>query len=78
MSFLGKDMMDKPNYSEDSARKIDTEVSIILQKCYTECRQILEKNLKDLHRLAEYLIEKEVIEYEEFEQIVGHLLPKKA
>jgi len=76
MSFLGKDMMDKPNYSDDSARKIDLEVATILKKCYSDCHQILADNIVDLHRLAQFLIEKEVIEYEEFVQIVGHLLPK--
>ena len=76
LSFLGKDMMDKPSYSEDSARKIDLEVAAILTKCYKDCQNILAQNIVDLHRLAQFLIEKEVIEYEELQEIIGHLLPK--
>ena len=78
MSFLGRDMMDKPNYSEESAKHIDIETKNILDSCYQRTKSLLTQHMSDLNILANILIEREVVEYEEFNQIVGHLLPKKA
>ena len=77
MSFLGRDMMEKPSYSEDSAKNIDIETKNILDGCYQRTKQILSHYMSDLQNLANVLIDHEVIEYEEFNQIVGHLLPQK-
>jgi cell division protease FtsH len=76
MSFLGRDMMEKQNYSEESAKNIDKEVSLILDSCYQTCKKILQTNMTDLDKLANYLVDKEVIEYEEFNSLFGHLLPQ--
>ena len=77
MSFLGRDMMDKPSYSEESAKKIDEEVKVILALCYQNCKKLLNKHIADLHKIAGVLIDKEVIEYEEFSSLIEHLLPAK-
>jgi cell division protease FtsH len=76
MSFLGRDMMEKQNYSEESAKIIDRETKEILNACYKRTQDIITKYVSDLHNLARTLIDKEVIEYEEFNALIAHLLPK--
>jgi cell division protease FtsH len=71
LSFLGRDMMDKPNYSENTAALIDKEVVKILNTCYQNAKSILQNNIQTLHKIADALIDKEVIELEEFNSIVG-------
>lgn len=70
MTFLGKDMAQGKHYSEDSARVIDNEIGKILQECYTNCKNIIMKYRKQLDNIAETLIEKEVLEFEEFNELV--------
>jgi len=66
--FLGKDIMHERNYSEDTAKLIDAEVSKILQKALKTALDVLSKHKKDLVKIADDLIKKETITREEFER----------
>lgn len=53
-------------YSEDTAKKIDLEVKKILDNAYNKCENIISQNMSKLDVLVEKLLEKEVIESDEF------------
>ena len=57
-------------YSDETAYQIDIEVKKIIDETYTKVREILEKQLDILKEIAQVLLEKEVIESDEFEKIV--------
>ncbi len=69
-SYLGRDVMETKHYSEEIASEIDKEVREILKVSYNETKSLIKKYKKHLDRLAEELIEKEVLEFEEFNEIV--------
>ncbi len=58
-------------YSDKTAYQIDGEVKSIIDKMYAQVRKILKEQIDILKELAQVLLEKEVIESEEFERIVG-------
>jgi len=64
--FLGKDYGHGRNYSERVASKIDEEVHEIITSCYKRCEDILTENMNELHKLAQYLIENEKIDGNDF------------
>lgn len=68
--FLGRDINNVRNYSEDIAAVIDLEIKRIVDTGYNRARTILEQNVDKLHRVASVLLEKEKIEGEEFEAIM--------
>ena len=77
LAFLGQEFEGQRNYSEEIASKIDGEIAKIIKegeylaiKTLTNKREVLEK-------IAQRLIEKETIEKEEYEQIVGITGEKK-
>ncbi len=59
--FLGRDLMDEKNYSEDTAKLIDEEVKKIVDACFDEAQDTLLKNKDKLTLLANTLLEKEVL-----------------
>ena len=63
-------MLSKP-YSEQTAQRIDHEVDVLIAECYALARKILEENREGLHKLAELLLEREVIYTEDLERIFG-------
>ncbi|MCE1247802.1 MAG: ATP-dependent zinc metalloprotease FtsH [Firmicutes bacterium] len=69
--FLGRDIVEDRNYSEDVANKIDTEVKQILDGCYEKSRRLLETNKHLLEEIAEVLLDKEVIEAKELDEIIA-------
>ncbi len=69
--FLGEEISEEKNYSEDIAAIIDEEISKIIKKSRKTAEKVLKKNEDKLEELAQVLIEKETIEKEEFEEIVG-------
>jgi cell division protease FtsH len=71
MVFLGREIAEQRNYSEQVAEEIDQEVSRIIDEAYGRARGILNQFLDKLHALAKRLIEVETIEREEFEAIVA-------
>jgi cell division protease FtsH len=64
--FLGRDLMEDRNYSEEVASAIDQEVRRIVDECYERARNILSANRLLMRRIVEVLLEKETIEHEEF------------
>mgnify|MGYP003307299986 CR=1 FL=1 len=58
-------------YSEKTAEMIDNQVSMLVEKAYSEAISILEKNKDGLTKLAEKLIDKEVIFSDDLEEIFG-------
>jgi len=69
--FLGRDIVEERNYSEEVASQIDTEVRSIIDTCYANAYHLLETNIDKLHRLAETLLEKETIEADEVERLIS-------
>ena len=69
--FLGRDIVEERNYSEEVASQIDTEVRSIIDTCYANAYHLLETNIDKLHRLAEALLEKETVEAEEVERLLS-------
>ena len=62
--------LSKP-YSEETARVIDEEISLLIESQYQRAIQILEENKEKLNQLADILIEKEVIFKDDLEAIFG-------
>jgi cell division protease FtsH len=68
--FLGRDFTQKVDYSESTAIEIDGEVRRIIQESYHRAKELLKTNLRILHRVAEKLLEKEVLDGSEIDAIV--------
>jgi cell division protease FtsH len=64
--FLGRDMHEDRNYSEEVAAQIDQEVRSIMDDCYKVANEILMENRELLDNIAKVLLERESIEREEF------------
>ncbi len=69
--FLGRDINNVKNYSDEIAAIIDIEVKKIIDGAYSKAKKILESHLEKLHAVANVLLEKEKIEGEEFEAIMN-------
>ncbi len=68
--FLGRDINNVKNYSDEIAAVIDVEVKNIIDKGYNRAKSILQEHIDKLHKVAAVLLEKEKIEGEEFEAIM--------
>lgn len=62
-------------HSDQTAYQIDVEVKRIMDETYVRVRAILQEHLDLLNALAQVLLEKEVIEREEFDRIIGKTTP---
>jgi cell division protease FtsH len=69
--FLNGGYTPSKEYSEETAREIDQEVTRITQEAYARVRELLTKRRDDLDRLARRLLEKEVVEGEELRELLG-------
>jgi cell division protease FtsH len=58
------------DYSESTAIEIDAEVRRIIQDSYHKAKDLLKSNLRLLHKVAETLLEKEVLDGSEIDAIV--------
>jgi cell division protease FtsH len=76
--FLGREIAQHRDYSEDTAIKIDGEVRSIVNTGYTNARNILETNREALERVAHALLEREVLDATELKLLIeGKPLPEK-
>ncbi len=67
--YLGYHYGDSPDYSEETAKQIDTEVRELIQNQYKEALEIIKNNREKLNEIADLLKEKEVLEKEEFDKL---------
>jgi len=76
--FLGREISEQRDYSEEVAQKIDAEVRKLVDIAYKTAKSILKKHRKELNAVAEALIEKENLTREEFEKIFPPPFDKKS
>ena len=69
--FLGRDISEDRNYSEQVAYKIDQEVKAIIDTCYETAKEILTSRRELMDTIANELLEREVIDAEEFERLMN-------
>src|SRR5262249_29430462 len=68
--FLGRDFTQLQDYSEHTAVEIDAEVRRIIQESYQQAKSMLAANIEVLHKMAEALLDKEVLDGVEIDEIV--------
>jgi cell division protease FtsH len=68
--FLGRDFTQRVEYSERTAIEIDQEVRRIALEAFERARTLLRRNLEALHKLAEALLEREVLDGGEIDEII--------
>jgi len=73
--FLGRDFGHQPNYSDDMAARIDTEVRLLIDNAHDEAVEILRTHRATLDRLASALIDKETLDTPALMEILGDLPP---
>ncbi len=74
--FLGREIAQHRDYSEDTAIKIDEEVRKLVNRGYATAKEILSENREALGRIANALIEREVLDASEIKLLVdGKELP---
>ncbi len=78
--FLGREISEQRNYSEETATQIDKEISKFIKDAQDKANKVLLKNKKTLEKIAQTLIEKETIEKAEFDALIKgkKSSPKKA
>lgn len=78
--FLGRDWMDRSEYSEEIATKIDRQVRAIAISSYQTARNLISQHRPLVDSLVDLLVEQETIEGEQFRQIVSQYtqLPEKS
>lgn len=69
--FLGRDMALKKTYSEETAKLIDKEIQSIVEQGYQTALDIIRKNRDKLEKMANTLLEKEIIDSKEIDEILG-------
>ncbi|MFN9407285.1 MAG: cell division protein FtsH, partial [Dolichospermum sp.] len=70
--FLGRDIMSERDFSEETAAAIDEEVRKLVDTAYSRAKEVLLDNRKVLDEIAQMLIEKETVDAEELQAILGN------
>jgi cell division protease FtsH len=70
MIFLGREIAQHQDYSEQTAMEIDREVRRIVMENYDRAKELIQQKLEALHGLAEALLEREVLDGLDIDAIV--------
>jgi cell division protease FtsH len=73
--FLGREIAQHRDYSESTARKIDDEISLLVNSGYERAKQVLEQNIDILHKLSQLLLEKETVMGREMDDLIISVRP---
>jgi cell division protease FtsH len=74
--FLARNLAEERNYSEDVAKRIDSEVRSIVNGSYDRATEILQEHREQLDRLVDVLLEREALDKEEVDAVLaGEELP---
>src|SRR6266545_2646992 len=71
MPFLGREMGNEPDYSEEIAREIDDEIRRVIEEAHANAQQTLRDHMAELHKLSAILIERETIDKDQFERLLA-------
>ena len=74
--FLGREISEQKDYSDNIAQKIDEEVHNIIQRAYNTAKKTLTANKEKLNQLAEELIAHETLDEPELNKIFEGLAPQ--
>lgn len=74
--FLGRDLGEDRNYSDDTADAIDKEVKSIVDASYKHAKELLTERKEGLIKLADTLLEKEVLTANEARETIGMPIPE--
>ncbi|MHB0915761.1 MAG: ATP-dependent zinc metalloprotease FtsH [Thermoleophilia bacterium] len=69
--FLGREFSQEPDYSDEIAQEIDEEINKVIEGAHDRAKQILVEHREELDRITSILVERETLEKEEFEQLLG-------
>jgi cell division protease FtsH len=69
--FLGQELAQKREYSDETARQVDQDTHHLMQEAFDRAYSVLEENEEALDRLAQRLLEQEELTAEEVRDIVG-------
>ncbi len=77
--FLGKQITRQEHMSEETAKKVDSEVKKIVDAGYQRAKKILTEKLEDLHKLAKALLMYETLSGEEIKNLIfKNIQPKRS
>lgn len=68
--FLGVDLVLNREHSEKMSALVDEEIKNIIESCYKRAKELLERNIQALHKLAKKLLEVEVLEGEQLDALL--------
>lgn len=70
--FLGRDIAAERDFSEETAAAIDDEVRNLVEQAYRRAKAVLVQNRPVLDKLAEMLVDKETVDAEELQELLGN------
>jgi cell division protease FtsH len=73
--FLGREIAQHRDYSEETAKKIDAEIHKLVTDSYNVAKKALEENIDVLHKLMELLLEKETVLGAELDELILSMRP---
>ena len=74
--FLGKELHEQRQYSEKTAAIIDSEVQRFLNESQQRARSIMTENRDKLDKIANALLELELVEYDDLVKLIGPAAPR--
>ena len=69
--FLGRSVARQQHMSEETSRKVDTEIRKIVDQGYDKAKKVLTEKIDDLHKLAKALLTYETLTGEEIENLIN-------
>jgi cell division protease FtsH len=68
--FLGREIAQHRDYSEQTAQRIDDEVRKLINNAHQRATSVLKENVDILHQLADLLLEKETVQGDELDRLI--------
>ena len=76
--FLGHDIIEDTNYSGETAKLVDKEIKGIIDGSMQQAKQILTEHRAQLDKIKDLLLEKEILEGDELNELLGYPVEKVA
>src|SRR5687767_14773463 len=71
LPFLGREMGNEPDYSDEIAKEIDDEIRRVIEEGHASAHRVLREHMDELHLLSAILIERETIDKDQFERLLA-------